>query len=121
MLLGCDEICCKEIYMIEHLQLLKIIQADSRKYIYEKSLTCLLSFLDGYRHAAYEDGRKIEEDTKFEDFIIEYYGVKYNSLINDEHKSVGYILLNSSSEEEAFEKYIQLYSMFCSKEGKQNG
>ena len=98
---------------MELLRILQIIQSDPRKYIYEKSLTCLLSFLDGYHHASYELGRTIQEDTEFDNFILEYYDILYNSLINDEHKATSYILLNSLSEEEAFEKYIQLYNVFC--------
>jgi len=87
----------------------------------QKSLTILSHFLNGY-YWGVADCKEIHPETtimimhdlwfEFEEFVYMYYGYKITSM-----SSTGIICKNTTSEEEAFDKYFELLNAFLKQKG----
>jgi len=93
--------------MLKIKRIIENIKATPGLYLGKKSITLLKAFLDGY----------IEGIGKGDI----YYLSEFQKFIEDEYPSnmsyswANLILVNSDSEEEAFDKFFELYNDFSSK------
>jgi len=103
------------------INLLKKIYEMPGLYIWKKSLPFLVHFIGGYswgedvinghsKDASNAVGSRVLEG--FDEFVYTYYDCKITALNGE-----ALILKNSTSDEDAFDKYFELLDMFLKEKG----